>query len=171
MIAIAGKNPVGNVLHLIMGPETDLVIDVQGSQIMDISALLNKFSQSAPVFVNISRSRNESMTSDSLKQAGVPHVGISAAPAGCDGECELCDIESQRNGMHVARSAGKDKDKAGRVKIASKNVATGVCSYCKKTTTLLPIPGFKICVSCAQIELGLKDVNKGKSDGNADGKV
>lgn len=143
MLAIPGKNPLGNVLHLVIGPESELIMDMQGAVIMDVTQIINRFVTSEPVFVSLSRSRNEIMTSNSLKQAEVPHMGITGTPEKCDGKCNDCHVGP--NGVPIPASAAKPK----------KIVKDEACRYCKKVTQLLPIPGFKICVACAQIELGL----------------
>ena len=139
MLAIPGKNPLGNVLHLVVGPESELVMDMEGSCIMEISALLNKFDTQAPVFVSITRSRSEAQTSASLKQAGVPHMGVVSQVDKCDGNCEACGTD-------------KPKTKA-KPKVQAK---ADVCDYCHNTVPLMPVPGKRICASCTQIELGLK---------------
>ena len=146
MIAIPGKHPMGNVLHLIVGPESELVMDIQGSQLMDISKLVNEFNQSEALFVSITRSRSEAQTAATLRQSEITHVitaksQASGSTEGCDGDCKTCK---------AAQPPRKSKAKAT---LASN---TGVCSYCKRACALLPIAGFKICASCAQIELGMK---------------
>lgn len=153
MLAIPGKNPMGNVLHLVIGPESELVMDMQGSAVMDITPVINKFDAAHPVFVSLSRSRNEITTSNALKQAGVSHLGFMATPApdGCSGDCEHCNVDhGSSGGTYAVGGNFKQGKKPGKSEVKNET-----CAYCKKPGQLLPVPGFKICVSCAQIELGL----------------
>ena len=168
MLVIPGKNPMGNVVHLVVGLETELVMDMQGAAIMDISKVLNKFDASKPVYVSVTRTRNETMTSDGLKKALVPHMGTlsTVEDSTCDGDCDHCESadkekyagEAWKNALNssIKDTAGKPSGKAKPVA----DVAVAVCAYCKRPGPIPPIPGFKICTACAQIELGLNMNNK-----------
>ena len=41
MLALVGKNPMGNVLHVITGPESEFFVDIHGAKILDVTELLN----------------------------------------------------------------------------------------------------------------------------------
>ena len=111
----------------------------------------NKFDAAAPVFVSVTRSRNEAVTTANLRKDDVPHVGTSGDSLKCDGDCDNCkdgkDIVKQILGATAPKAATKPEPK---VKRGAK------CTYCGKELPLMPIPGFNICVSCAQIELGVR---------------
>lgn len=146
MIAIPGSNPIGNVLHLILGPESELIADIHGATIMDVTLAINKFSTEKPIFVSISRCKSEIETSKQLTYTKIEHInslpGISDKSSSCD-NCGACGT-----------IPGKDKEPSPeKVMISFKD---GVCAYCNSKGKLLPIPGQKICMTCAQIELGCK---------------
>lgn len=167
MLVIPGKNPMGNVVHLVVGPETELVMDMQGAAIMDISKVLNKFDASKPVYVSVTRTRNETMTSDGLKKAMVPHMGTLSVVEGqhCDGDCDNCKSDDEKDAGDAWKDTTGIKANASiptptptppvRKPEGKSKAVIAVCAYCKKPGPLLDIPGFKICLACAQIELGL----------------
>lgn len=145
MIAIPGSNPIGNVLHLILGPESELIADIHGATIMDVTPAINKFSTEKPIFVSISRCKSEVETSKHLGFVKIEHIN-SLVGTEKGSSCEGCGS--------CGTIPGKDKEPAPeKVMIPFKD---GVCGYCNSKGKLLPIPGQKICLTCAQIELGCK---------------
>lgn len=147
MIVVQGNNPIGNVIHLIMGPESDLIQDVHGAIILDVTEVVNSLSRDSKTFVSISKCRNESMTGSLMNSAGLKFNGTfpQIMPGSKACECDEC------------KKASKDKPTETKpeesVTVALKE---GICSYCHAKTRLMPIAGESICMPCAQIELGLK---------------
>ena len=133
MILVPGHNEAGNVLHIILGPESELYSDLHGAQVVDITPALSAFVADEPVYLSITRTKSERETIRLMADAGVL-VGSTALHKR-DGEPE-----------------------APKSKATSKHNKKGsdTCSYCKQTVPLVDIPMFKICKECAQIELGLQ---------------
>lgn len=139
MIVVAGQNPMGNVMHLIMGPESDLIQDVHGAIIMDITEVIGGFTKDSKCYVSISKCRNELATSNMMKTVGMKFSG-GIAPDNTEKPCECssksCEAKPE-TGVTLALRDGK-------------------CSYCNANTKLMPIAGENICMPCIQIELGRK---------------
>jgi hypothetical protein len=148
---------MGNVLHLIVGPETEYFVDIHGAKILDITELLNVMDEDARVFVSLTRCKNEGNTEALLKASKAPYLS-SFTVVGCgDPACPNCtDNEEEKTDVPVAKAKKAQKKPVKRER----------CYYCHEDKKLLPIPGFKICIACAQIELGLKKMGrKNKTEG------
>lgn len=132
MIALGGHNQLGNVLHMIVGPESELHIDLHGAKVLDITPILVAMNPEERVFVSVTRCRSESQLINQLTSSDVTFLNSFAG---------LMKAQPQ---LPAASSA----------KPAEPTVKKGRCAFCgKPDTELLPIPGFKICSDCAQLEL------------------
>ena len=133
MILVPGKNPAGNVLHVVIGPESELYTDLHGAQVVDITNILEQCDRNQPVLLQVTRTLSETRTLVGLMASGVTaaatHLGELIRPA----------INEQ-----------------SKQKTATPASATGVCGYCNQRSPLLPIKSVHICEQCAQIELGLR---------------
>lgn len=132
MIMMGTQNKFGNVIHLIVGPETEVLMDVHGSVVMDITPILKAMPQTDKVLVNVSKCRTEPLTSQMLNSMGVPH---------------MCTT------MNVTASVGPETRQPQTTKSENK---AAVCTLCG-TPTQYSVPGIKLCDMCILIELGLKD--------------
>jgi len=162
MLVIQGSNQLGNVLHVITGPETTLFTDVHGASIMDITAVLGAMTQDKPVFLSLTCCQHEPVTEQMAKGAGMHVIGSfntassiveatdSNVPVGAPAVGGGSSNNSQQSQPPVQQPGQKHTLRIER------------CSYCKKELELLPIPGFKICTQCAQIEIGRTKHVKGK---------
>ena len=150
MIIIHGHNPMGNVLHMIVGPETEMFQDIHGAKIMDITDVIKHSVQSESTFVSLTRCKSEALTEAMLKGASVPYRS---------------SFNGISEGSVVADKSSEEKQVVKEAKII-KDVKER-CTYCKRETVLLPIPGFKICTVCAQIELGQLKSKKPKDTSHA----
>jgi hypothetical protein len=137
MILVPGKNPIGNVLHVIMGPESELYMDLHGSQIVDITAILNMFDKSVRVVLHVTRSCSERDTIEGLIMAGAPVASTHGSTV--------------KSG--VAPQAQPDAAPAAATAPAAP--VDGVCSYCAQHKAIVSTAAW-ICESCLQIELGLR---------------
>lgn len=146
MLALVGKNPMGNVLHVITGPESEFFIDVHGAKILDITELLNLMDQEERVFLSITRCKSENATEGALKMSKAPYLSSFGAGKCDNPDCPDCNP--------------KTGEKQSKAKAPKKSTKKGRCNYCHTDKVLLPLPGFSICTSCAQIELGLKQILK-----------
>lgn len=139
MLVILGHNPLGNVIHMIVGPETEMFTDIHGSKIIDITDMLKACEQNQHVFLSLTRCKAEGVTEAMLRASNIPHFNTFAGLADAGGGIKSSVTDSkQKEETKATAKATKDR-----------------CTYCKRETDLLPIPGYKICAVCAQIELGL----------------
>jgi hypothetical protein len=146
MLALAGHNPMGNVLHVIVGPETEFFVDIHGAKILDITDLLGIMDHDDRVYLSLTRCKSEPQTEAALKHAKAPYVNSFFISDGCgDPDCPNCSTDPKKKEKN---NKSKPKQKLQK------------CNYCHQAKPLLPIAGFKICVQCAQIELGLKQIRK-----------
>jgi len=137
MILVPGRNPAGNVLHIILGPESDLYADLHGAQVCDISEILRIFEPDVPVFLSVTRTKSEQTTVAGLAGAGVP-VAIAGKP--------------QTVGSGVPSQAGGQQQPQPQQTVDT-------CVYCGQEQPLVQDAPVKICAQCLQIELGLKRKN------------
>jgi len=130
MILVGSQNKFGNILHLIIGPETELMMDIHGSIVMDITSFIQTIPKDAKVLVNVSRCRTELLTSSMLNASGIPHICTS---------------------MNVVQADGDQQ----QPQTTKSEVKGGVCKLCGNPAQL-PIQGLQLCEMCIRIELGLK---------------
>ncbi len=128
MLVLGGHNALGNVLHVVMGPESDLHQDIHGAKILDVTPLLAAMNGAEKIFLSLTRCRSEQITSQVMTAARVPFMNSftgtnSAVPAPAEPQ-------------PATETAGQK------------------CQYCHRDAQLLPIDGFQVCSSCAAIELG-----------------
>jgi len=183
MLGLAGHNPMGNVLHIIAGPETDVFTDIHGAKILDITDILAVMNPKDRVYISLTRCKSEADTEIALAEAGTKYR--SSFNNGENAKKDAEDAEAEHDILLAAlkrmaptglpeptpemkadvkkmldKMIGKKKS---TVKRRAKPAAVAKCSFCKRETELLGVPGFKICKVCAQIEIG-KNIKK---DSNA----
>ncbi len=132
MLVLGGHNAVGSLLRVVVGPETDLHQDIHGAKILDITPILSAMSGENKVYLSLTRCRSEQITAQIMSGAQIPYLNSFT---------------------------GNDKPGTPQVAVAAKEdktvtAAVTQCTYCGNEASLLPIDGFKICNSCAVIELG-----------------
>ena len=132
MLVLGAHNVAGNVLHVVMGPESELHMDIHGANILDITPILARMREDQKVFLSVTRCRSEQQTSTLMATAKVPFN--STVPSTPD------TVPSSPDGATTLDSTPV--------------TAKETCQYCKGETDLLPVSGFKVCGSCAAIELG-----------------
>jgi len=147
MIMVLGQNPLGHVIHMISGPETDLFQDIHGAKIMDLTELIKSFQLADHLFMSYTRCKSEPMTEAMLKAANIPYT-------------------SSFSGISEAMQVVGEQKKA-ESKIVHETKSKTKCQYCSREIELLPVPGFKICAVCAQIELGQLKTKKVKDTSHA----
>jgi hypothetical protein len=160
MLALRGKSQVGNMLHVTVGPESDLFCDIHGAAVLDVTPLLMEMNGSQHVYLTLTRCRSEQTTSRSMVGAGITHLSSfgtteeGAAAAAAAGPGVFTPPGTEQTGAAPKKEEDAPKTKAGP------------CEYCSQPSQLLPIPGFHICKVCAQIELGRlkQNTNEDQSD-------
>lgn len=131
MIMMGSQTKFGNIVHLIIGPETELIMDVHGSLVMDLTELIKTMPPAEKTLVNVSKCRTEPLTSQMLNMMGVPHTCTS-----------MNVITAVNPNGQPPQTTKSEKPK-------------GTCKLCG-TPTDFAIPAVKLCDNCVQIELGLK---------------
>lgn len=141
MIMMGSQNQFANIVHLIIGPETELIMDVHGSIIMDMSPILKLLPSMDKVLVNVSKCRTEPLTDQMMTSMGIPHMctSMNVKPVGPDGT-------------------------PAQPQTTKSEVVTTTCVKCGQATTL-PVPNVRLCTPCIQIELGLKHEAKNEPKG------
>jgi hypothetical protein len=150
---------MGNVLHVILGPETELFADIHGAKIVDVSDVLSQLEADKATYLSYTRCKSEPLTAEKLKNAGISFKSSFSAGQ----SCPHCAAR-----VNTEESAEKS-DEDGAAVMPKKNV--GVCQFCQRETELLDIPKFKICVVCAQIEIGRTAGELPVEDTNTDGQA
>lgn len=140
MLVIPGHNPMGNVIHMIMGPESEMFADIHGATILDITPVLSCMNMDEKVFLHLTRCMSETKTETVLKASNVAFFNTFSGWTNTPDNLK----------------AVIEKDKPA---VKDHKTHAEKCQYCHRETTLLPVPGFKVCVVCAQIELGQKKKN------------
>jgi hypothetical protein len=151
VIVVPGSNTLGNVLNLIMGPESELLADIHGASVMDITeAVLPLLNTNTKLYISVSRCRNEVLTTATLRANKVSHISTFSEAA------EKMQGNEGRGGTAVS-----DKPDALPAALNQKPNAVESnpkkCDYCGQMTDLVKdIPNVNICKSCIQIEIGCK---------------
>lgn len=142
MLVLGSNNSMGNVVHVVVGPESELHQDVHGATIADITPILSAMDNSKRVYLSLTRCRSEQITVQVMKAANMGHLS-TFSPGQKPGE-----ISSSED----TETSGKQDAPVQREK----------CQYCLAETELLPIPNYRICTACATIELNRKKSRKAK---------
>ena len=137
MLVLAGNNPIGNVLHVVSGPETEMFTDIHGAKIVEITSALAAMDPSARIFLSLTRCKSEPAAEARFKAADINYISSFAGKT---------TMASDVPPVQAKKVPTKKPTKAAAV--AQK------CEYCKREAELLPVPGVKICTICAQIEIG-----------------
>ena len=59
MIVLGGANQHGNILHVILGPETEFWSELHGASVSNITQVLNGMNHEMPVFLHITKCASE----------------------------------------------------------------------------------------------------------------
>jgi hypothetical protein len=152
VILVFGRNPVGNVIHAVLGPESNAWEDLHGSLTVDITPLLKLCDGDAPVLLNISSCKNESQTAHNLQALITNGADYPFLPNTMVMAPQLATQQNEQK--HT--SPDTDNSAGERHKEESNQVTTkiGKCSRCSSESSEL-VPGMDpaICFSCAKIDL------------------
>jgi hypothetical protein len=129
MLVVGGKHPAGQILHVIVGPESELHMDIHGAKIIDLTPILSQFEGNEHVYMSLTRCRGEVETKQRMNAQAIPYISSFTPPAKEEVEDKPSTVVNPQ--------------------------APANCTYCgSKDKPLLPVPGFRICPECVQIELG-----------------
>lgn len=149
-------------LRLSNGPEGDTLMDLSGSQDMDITSVVDSVSKiegTRKVMLKLCRTRCEADTICDARELGIP-VSVVTIPT-------PDVVEANRESGNVFKVDGDKPVPTAKEPVKAPKKRWGRCSYCNDETEMLPVPGFMICRTCAQIELGRMRERKAKGDSDA----
>ena len=167
MILVLGKNQFGHVLHAIMGPESDLFMDIHGAKLLEVTPAIRQIADSEHIFLSITRCKSEIQCEDMLRGVGATVISSFAGKTFVPGTAVggKPQDESVAPGIPADLFEGaapppKDEEIDIPLKDDRITLRTGKCSYCKQLTKLMPLTNISICADCTEIELGLKRAKK-----------
>ena len=137
MILLGGKHAIGNILRVIVGPESEFWLDVHGAAVTDISELIRQFDPAQPSYISISRCRCEQDLQMDMQHAGdTMGIDLGALPQAGKPTAKLPPP--------ITQPAAKP---------APKSLAA--CSRCGQPSELVPKLEPPICYNCVKIDLYL----------------
>lgn len=147
MILLYGKNNIGNVIHAVIGPESELWSNLHGSLTVDITGLLGFCDKSQPVMLNISNCASESWLVQAIQEASAQGGNYPFLPN------TAVFSPSHQPGNEASEAA---QDKSTKTKKSNKtiDIIKGKCSRCPdEHAELIPDLTPPICFNCARIDL------------------
>ena len=148
MLIVRGQNPMGNVLHLVSGTETEFWMDLHGSVVLDITPLLAEMDHDRSVYLHISRCKSEALVGAQLHGAIANGASYPFMPPVAVFASEHKDGE-QKEATKVTQTPlnrginKKDKHEGKQV----------ICSHCGAVGDTVANIEPAICSSCVKIEL------------------
>ena len=77
MIMLGAKSDIGNAIHIVMGPESDLFMDIHGALSVDIDTVVKAVGTDKPLTVMVTRCRSEADLGRELDRRGIPFTVAS----------------------------------------------------------------------------------------------
>ena len=120
---------IGEVIHVVIGKETQVAMSLMGSVTIPWEAIRDEFEVTGNTVLMMTTCDSEKSLAKEMRE-NKAHFILVGMPSFNNTPKEINPLE--KNKLYTA----------------------GRCDYCKRDTELVPIPGFSICAVCAQIELG-----------------
>lgn len=138
MVLTAVEENGAVVLRVSIGPEGEILMDMNGRSDMDITEVVKGVS-GRNVVLRVCRCRCERDTIEDAESLGISAKFVTVAFP-----------ESDREPVPGAKAsdAAKSRDRVWKKR-------WGRCQYCGEEHEILPIPGFMACETCARIEMGV----------------
>lgn len=153
MVLIMGQNNVGNILHIVTGPESDAAMAVNGSVVLDITPALKQMATDKPVVIHMTKCMSEHKLVNDMQAS----LSIGAAYP----FLPPMIVFGPKAAVEAITPTGTTTP-TGTVT----QMPEGECSLCKnKKTEFVPKVEPKICYACMRIELGLKRAARTKKQG------
>ena len=149
MIITHETNDVGNVIRVITGIESEVMIRLHGCMVLDITPILGQLDQSKPVFLSLGKVDSEMQTVNMMQatQAKAPFM----AP--------LVVVDNNIKDDKVKPTDATPVKSNNRIR-----VEPGKCKLCGGVDNLIKIDhDMSMCPSCAKINMGLTKINKLKN--------
>lgn len=164
MILLYGKNPVGNVIHAVVGPESTLWTDLHGALTVDITPLLEACDTNMPVLLNLTKCDSEAQLNRRLNEtmaSGAPYPflpGTSVfSPLGMQAAAQdgpVIDGAKRAKEQPVAKASAAQAAQQDTEGLRSVKIPRGRCDRCSdKKAELIPGLTPPICFNCAKIDL------------------
>lgn len=163
MVIINAENPIGNILHVIIGDETNDGLDIQGACIFNITPLLNMMKPEKPVFIHLTRCGDEAAVVANIQQmieAGVPYpfsmpnIVFFANGKGMPGHADGASGMQPYPGTPAEAMAAAAKAAATKPTPVAKH--SGKCTLCSDDKKeLVPKISPHICYDCIKLERDL----------------
>lgn len=174
MILLYGKNSVGNVIHAVIGPESELWHSLHGSLAIDVTPLLKICNETYPVLLNISRCDSEAELIVQLQEAAAAGAEYPFLPGtAVFAPTKLLSADANGNNMQELDSDKPQPDVIKEDTVKSKrksktvDILKGKCSRCPdEHAELVPDLMPAICFNCARIDL--YQARRDKPFGNPD---
>jgi len=164
MIILHEVTPVGTVIRMIMGAESEAMIRAHGNIMVDIAPLLANVPREQPLFIAVSQVDNEIKTAELMKKSGIsppfysPMMVISPA------------LPNQRD-MAPSTAPGTVSEKP-TVNPASMIVKMGKCTYCGAgNKEVIKIKnGQPMCAECLNLNMALANKHTKSKKGTNESK-
>lgn len=136
-------------IRISIGPEGEAVMDLHGAQDLDITELVEKLegyrAKGYKVLLHVIRTRDEAESIEDARALGILHSFVTMT---------FPDSKPQALVPENKVAAAAETPAPARPVATAKKRRWQRCAYCGQEEELLPVPGFMICKTCAQIELG-----------------
>jgi hypothetical protein len=151
MILLMGKNPMGNVLHVIQGPESAFWNELHGSAAIDITPVLHQMDEAQPVYLHISHCDSEQETA--MRLSAMINAGATypfSPPTA---------VFAPKTAMDTPQAPGAKPGVPTQAK--PKPDVINACTRCLNENVKL-VPGLKpyICYDCVKIDLHIAATKK-----------
>ena len=161
MILLYNSTPNANILNVVRGVESELMLDIHGHISIDITPVIAACDKSKPIVLNFIRTQSEINTLNNLKAINIPYPFF--APMVVIGPNDKLDT--------LINSADKANTDMPQVKVKTKQpdkviLRTGKCLSCgANDVELITIPGVRqICANCYKLNMKLLDAKVKKPD-------
>lgn len=74
MVILGAKSESGNTIHAVVGPESELFMDIHGATVIDIADLVKTLGAESPIHLCVTRCRDEAALQRQLEVKGIPFI-------------------------------------------------------------------------------------------------
>lgn len=149
---------MGQVIHVIFGPESEFFMDVHGAKLADITNIISALSADEKVFLSLTRTRSEKNCVNVINSLGIfftfsfsdnassPTIApsfssnhlaaIFSNPSAVSSSMDILNKSNNFSDSNTMSDAKVDK-----------------CDFCGNTRELLPLSSINVCATCALIDL------------------
>jgi hypothetical protein len=159
MIVLGGSNAHGNLLHIVLGPESSFWMGLHGAVLSNITPVLNAMDPSLPVFVHVSRCESEAQLAEIISaQAAMNNPYPFQVPTNVFVPKNLAQqkLPGAPAQPQVKPAADPTKTQTQSQPVAVPVVPKGRCARCGGLRKeLVPKVDPTICYDCLHLDLML----------------